>query len=667
MSVDKVTLQIFANHCSAAAETTARTLLRTAHSTFVRESEDFTIGIVTREGKTFASPFSLGATWFAGLDYHNVLGMIDEYHEHDICLTNDPYSGFVCTHTPDLHLWKPVFHEGELLCFVAGHIHNTDMGGAVPASLSRTLTEVHQEGIRIPPVKLYRRGQLNEELVNIMLTNVRMPEQNWGDLKALAAAMNTGEHKVHEIVKRFGVETFREGAQDLLDLAEQQARNVIRKIPDGQYFFADYMDEDSANGYPARLALNLIVDGEDLVFDYTGSDPQLAASLNIPTGGDERHVLMMVGLVYVLYTLDPTILRNAGLARSSRCILPEGSVVNPQFPAAVGMRSLGAVRIMTSIFGAFAQALPQQLQAGPGGGGTLLNVRTTDNRTGRRVMANISPITAGAGGSAEGDGAEGNGHNEGFFKNTPVEINEAETPIKILEYSLSRDSAGAGKHRGGLATSLTFQVFSPHTVITARNRDRVRFTPWGIAGGAAGKSSAFVLNPGSNHEVDLGNTDVVTVDPGDVIRVTGAGAGGWGPPTMRSAERVLRDVRRDFVSVDGAAADYGVVIRNDEVDAEATERLRDEMSALAGGGFFGHSPARVAFETVWTREAYEALREVLWRVPVHWRFYLKHQIFEAIGKLDAGVEIPTEVGRVFEHLLEQHVELRGAADLRKTA
>ena len=659
MSVDRVTLQIFANHCSAAAETMARTLLRTAHSTFVRESEDFTIGIVTPAGKTFASPFALGATWFVGLDYANALSLIDEYHEGDICLTNDPYSGFVCTHSPDVHLWKPVFHEGELICFVAGHIHNTDVGGAVPASLSRTLTEVHQEGIRIPPAKLYRRGELNEELLRILLTNVRMPEQNWGDLKALAAAMNTGERKVHEIVRRFGVETFREGAEDLLDQAERQARNVIRRIPDGEYFFADYMDEDTAGGYPARIALNLVIDGEEIIFDYSGSDPQLASSINIPTGGDERHVLMMVGLVYVLYTLDPTILRNAGLARSSRCILPEGSIVNPQFPAAVGMRSLGTVRIMSTIFGAFAQALPNQLQAGPGGGGPLLNVRTTDNRTGRRVMANVSPITAGAGGSAEGDGTEGNGANQAFFKNTPVEINEAETPIKILEYSLSTDSGGAGRCRGGLATSMTFQVFSPHTVLTARNRDRVRFTPWGIAGGEAGKSSAFVLNPGSNHEVDLGNTDVVTVDPGDIVRITAAGGGGYGPPHERPAEQVLTDVRRGFVSVEGAQRDYGVAIRDDAVDAEATERLRSEMADRAGNTFFGHSPGRVAFETRWTRSAYERLHELLWRLPVHWRFYAKHRIFESVeAAVDEGEAASAEMLEgAYARLLEQNPEL----------
>ena len=193
MSIDKVTLEILSNHCTAAAESMARTLLRTAHSTFVKESEDFTTGLVSREGRTFASPFDLGATWLISLDYGPGLRCIEHYDEGDIVICNDPYSGFVCTHTPDMHIWKPVFHEGELICFVVGHVHNTDMGGAVPASLSRRLSEVHQEGLRIPPTKLMRKGVLNDELVNLIMTNVRMPEQNWGDLKAQIASVNIGE------------------------------------------------------------------------------------------------------------------------------------------------------------------------------------------------------------------------------------------------------------------------------------------------------------------------------------------------------------------------------------------------------------------------------------------------------------------------------------------
>ena len=271
MAIDSVTLEILRNHSRAAAESMAFTLYRTAHSTFVKETEDFTTGLATPEGETFATPTDLGATWFIGLNYKNVIELIDHYDEGDICLTNDPYSGFVCTHSPDMHIWKPVFHEGEIVCFVVGHIHNTDVGGAVPASLSRTLVEVHQEGIRIPPAKIMRRGVLNDDVLSIMLTNVRMPEQNWGDLKAQIAAMNTGERRVHEMIAKFGIETFREGTAQLLDYAERQARAIVRDLPDGRYFFADYMDEDVADGYPCRIALTLTIDGDGMVFDFTGS------------------------------------------------------------------------------------------------------------------------------------------------------------------------------------------------------------------------------------------------------------------------------------------------------------------------------------------------------------------------------------------------------------
>ena len=251
-------------------------------------------------------------------------------------------------------------------------------------------------------------------------------------------------------------------------------------------------------------------------------------------------------------------------------------------------------------------ACAQMILSGTAAGGPLLNVKTTDNRTGRRIMANIDPILSGAGGLPWQDGADGSGANHSFFKNTPVEINEAEVPIKILRYGLATDSGGAGRYRGGTANTLEFQAFAPNSVLTARNRDRVRFTPWGINGGAAGKPSEFLRNPGTNREVNLGNTDVVTVEPGDIIRITAAGAGGWGPPAEREPERVLADVRRGFVSVAGAAEDYGVVIVGDEVDHAATERRRAAMDG-PDGEFFGHNAARIDFERTWTRETYRVL------------------------------------------------------------
>jgi len=630
MAIDRVTLQILANHCAAATESMAHTLFRTAHSTFVKETEDFTTGLVTPDGKTFASPYDLGATWFVGLDYGRAIELVDGYEEGDVCMTNDPYSGFVCTHSPDIHLWKPIFHEGELMCFAVGHVHNTDVGGAVPASLSRANFEVHQEGIRFPPSKLYKTGKLNRELLDVMLLNVRMPEQNWGDLKAQVAAMHTGERKVHEMIRRFGVDTFRQGIQDLLDYAEEQARLVIRRIPDGEYFFADYMDEDSVDGKPCRIAVNMVVKGDEIEFDFSESDPQVTASLNIPTGGDPRHVLLMVPYMYAIYTADPTVLLNSGLLRPARCIVPQGSIVNPQFPAAVGMRSLGVMRLMSTVFGAFAQALPDIIPSACGDGGPLINLRTTDTRTGRKLMANLDPITGGAGGVSFRDGTEGSGGNFGFLKNTPVEINEAEVPVKILRYGLARDSGGAGRWRGGTGTTLEFKVFSPNTVVTARNRDRSHFTPWGTRGGHAGKPSSFFLNPGSNREVNLGNTDVVRIGPGDVIRITSAGAGGWGSPLDREPARVLADVERGFVSVEAARDEYGVVIENGAVDEAATTELRARMQAIDGHTGFGYSAARNAFEQIWTRENYTTLSRILRDLPLDWRFFVKHKVFEAV-------------------------------------
>ena len=663
MAIDKVNLQILANHCAAATESMAYTLFRTAHSTFVKETEDFTTGLATPEGQTFASPKDLGATWFVGLDYGDAIKLVPSYREGDLCLTNDPYSGYACTHSPDIHLWKPIFWKGELVCFSVGHIHNTDVGGAVPASLSRTLVEVHQEGIRIPPTKLYDAGKLNEDLLRILHTNVRVPEQNWGDMKAQIAAMNTGERKVHEMIERFGIDTFRQGIKDLLDYSEQQARNLIRTVPDGDYFFCDYMDEDAAGGVPCRIAVTLKVRGDELVLDFTGSDPQLASSLNMPTGGKERHILPMVGLVYVMYTLDPTIILNSGMTRPARAILPEGTVVNPKFPAAVGMRSLTCGRVQDTIFGCFARALPDRMPACPAGGGPIMNVKTTDNRTGRTVMASIDPITGGAGGDPEADGADGSGANTSFLKNTPVEINEVEVPIKILRYGLAQDSGGAGKHRGGLASSLEFKVFAPNTVITARNRDRSRFAAWGASGGKASAPSAFTLNPGGNREVNLGNTDIFTVEPGDVIRITCSGAGGWGDPAQRAPEAVLHDVKCGFVSVAAALKDYGVVIVDGKIEEVQTGMRRAAMGKQAGTGFFDYGPERAGFEKTWTAGNYDALTAILASLPVNWRFFVKRKIFDAVEQIPAGERKGDgkEVRAAFERILKEYPQLQPQA------
>lgn len=624
---DKVTLQVLANHSRAAAENMARTLFRTAHSAFVKETQDFTVMLLDTEGRTFAVPLDLGATWYPGLDKGRAIAMVDDYRPGDVAFTNDPYSGFVATHAPDTHLWKPIFHGDELIAFAGGHIHNTDMGGAVPASLSRSLTEIHQEGLRFPPMKLMREGVFDANILRIMGLNVRKPELNVGDIKALVGALNTGERKVLAMVSKFGVETFRQGVAALLDYAEIQARGVLSEIPDGEYTFSDYADEDSENGNPCRLHLRLAIAGDSAVLDFTGSDPQLRSSLNVPTGGDPRHTLFLVGVYYVLATLSPGITLNQGLTRPFTCIAPEGTVLNPRFPAAVGMRSLTCARLRSVIFGAFAQALPGRMPAAPSGNNCIVNVMTTDERRRRTVIAAVNPVVGGGGAMPHRDGTNGSGADAAYLKNTPIEITEAETPVQFVRYGLRPDSGGAGRWRGGLATEMAFRVFAPDTRITARNRDRSHFRPWGTLGGRAAGLSDMVVNRGLPSERRLGNIDVAVLQPGDVLHIHSAGGGGRGDPFDREPWRVALDVARGYVSAAAARTEYGVAVRDGVLDEAGTEHLRRARSGSQPAAMFHFGPERIAFESLWTADAYDALTEILLALPVHWRFFVKTEIF----------------------------------------
>lgn len=637
-----MTLQVLANHARAAAENMAYTLHRTAHSAFVKETQDFTVMIMDRSGDTFAVPMDLGATWYPGLTYGRAIDMIEDYRPGDVAFTNDPYSGHVATHAPDTHLWKPVFHEDEIVAWTGGHIHNTDMGGAVPASLSRSLTEIHQEGVRFPPMKLVNEGVFDEQILRIMETNVRKPGLNIGDIKALVGALNTGERKVHGMLARFGRDGFVSGVAALKDQAEAQARVILRSIPDGNYCFADYADEDSDFANPCRLNLTLRIRGDSAELDFTGSDPQLGSSLNVPSGGDPRHTILMVGVYYVLYTLNPRLLLNTGLTRPFTCIAPEGTVLNPVAPAAVGMRSLTCARLRSVIFGAFSQAVPERMPAAPAGNNCIVNVMTQDERSGQKVIAAVNPVVGGGGGMPDRDGTNGSGADAAYLRNTPIEITETEVPVEFVKYGLARDTGGAGRWRGGLATEMAFRVFAPDTHITARNRDRSRFRPWGVLGGRAAGLAEMVVNPGTPEARRMGSADTAILQPGDVLSLRSAGGGGRGDPMEREAWRVALDVRRGYLSKDAARTEYGVVMDAGEVDEEATAKLR--AASRPHDEHFHFGPERAAYEAQWTDAAYASLTDILMALPVHWRFFVKTEIFRRMeGR--AGAE---GVGTAFD-------------------
>ena len=368
----------------------------------------------------------------------------------------------------------------------------------------------------------------------------------------------------------------------------------------------------------------------------------------------------MVATVYILGLLDRKMLLNFGILRPIQSILPKGSMLNPEFPAAVGMRTLTTLRLQSVIFGAFAQALPGRIPAACGDGGPLLNLRTTDNRTGRKVMANLNPISGGGGATSYRDGTDGSGANFGFLKNTPIEISEAEVPVKILGYGLAQDSGGAGKYRGGLGTEMEFEVQAPHSFVTARNCDRSHFAPWGLQGGQAGKTSAFVLNRGSNREVDLGNTDIYSAEPGDSFYLKSAGAGGWGSPWEREAAKVLDDVVRGFVSQSAAETEYGVVIGDGRIDEAATAKRRAAMAKADHKQFFGFNQHRTEYEKVWTREAYAALIGIVKSLPIHWRFFVKHKVFEQIARLppEESSGDPAQVRDAYAQVVAEFPQLR---------
>jgi N-methylhydantoinase B len=663
MHLDKVKLQVFADHARAVIEQVATTLQRTAYSAFVKEMKDFTSGLVTPDGQTFIS--SRNSSWFMGLDYKPVIDRIEAYEDGDICITNDPYSGFVCTHSPDTHVWKPVFHEGKLVCFVVSHIHNTDVGGAVPASLSRALTEIHQEGIRLPPSKLLRRGEVNRELVDLFLLNVRAPEQNWGDMKAQIAAMNTGAVQISKMIEKFGLEDFQRGIYDLLDYSEEQARLVIRSIPDGEYYFHDYIDEDSEGGPPCRLALNMIVTEDSIVFDFRKSDPQLGSAIHMPTGGHVRHTLLLIAMYYVLSTIRPNMLINVGVTRLAHCLMVEGSVLNPKFPAAVGMRSVTTIRLVDVLLGAFVQAVPK-LPAASAGSNVIMNIRTFDPRIGRQVMAALNPMIGGGGAMPFSDGQNGSGGTAAALKNTPIEINEIEVPVRILRYQVAPDTGGAGKRRGGLGVAFEFEVHSPQTVITARNRDRTRFCGWGIYGGRAGKPSSFTLDSSDGKRRTLRNLDVVAATPGDIIRISSPGGGGYGSPLERPIDEVVADVACGFVTVETARNDYGVVIGGGKgTRLEIQDKIANSKTH-ANAEIFDFGPERDEFEAQWPRNLYDALIDFLMAMPIEWRFYLKHRVFDEVGtkKLDkAGLNhIFENVHEAFPQLAGETLQLADATD-----
>jgi N-methylhydantoinase B len=634
MTIDRVLLEILRNHFQAVVEDMARIMERTAYTTFVKETADFSTGLVSTGGEFVAYPWALGASSYLGLNMAQTLRYFDRYDEGDIVICNDAYlSGPLCTHLPDLHVLRPIFHGGRIVGWGYAFVHSSDVGGAVPASVWPRATEIFQEGLRLRPTKLYRAGVLQEDVKNLICDNCRIPEMNWGDITAMVAAVSSCDRRMQEMARKFGVDTVVAGIDAVLDYAEQRARAAIRKIPDGTYRFTEYMEDDLRSEVPIRLQVALTVEGDALHLDFSGTDPQVGAALNIASHG-VTHPFLCQAINAYLVTEDPGIPKASSILRPVRVTAPAGSVVNARFPAAIGVRYGTVLRVFDAVLGALAQALPGRIPAAPAGAIAPVVAAIPDPLTGQRRVQVVEPMLGGGGGRPTMDGLGGADSTSGFLRNTPVESIEAEVPIVIRRYHLIPDTGGAGEHRGGLAVRLDFQVYHPDAVVTARGMERFRLEPWGVAGGRAGTSGSCVVNRDTPPARDIGKVDVLRLEPGDVVSICSPSGGGHGDARRRDPARVRDDVRAGYLTVERAREAYGVVVVDGEVDAGATARLRAAMPDPPAADF-DLGGRRAELERRWPPAIQDAAARLLAGIPPTVRDWGKHQLYDRVQAIAA--------------------------------
>jgi N-methylhydantoinase B len=627
MRLDAVTLAILGNKLAAISEEMCLTLQRTGRTLYVKETADFACALAGRDGRFFAYPRSIGVSGFVGLECLPTIVAVGPLEPGDVILTNDPYrSQGLATHLPDLHTIEPYFHEGKIVAYGWCFVHCSDIGGRVPSSISPLNTEVFQEGLRIPPVKLMKRGEMSPEVRLFLDANSRTPAANMGDIRAMLAALTAGRRRLERTIAQHGVESVSSAAADLITYAAEKARTILRQVPDGTYTFSDYLDDDAATRLPIRVSLAATFQDGTVHLDFSGTDPQVATAMNIPSRG-RPHAWLTLRVLALVHTLDPTTPLNAGMLDPVRITAPEGSLVNPQEPAATGVRHAAAIRVNDVLNGAFGKALPQVMPAASSGTVIPVVMAEPDGRGGRRVQV-IEPMIGGTGARCGRDGVDGRDSSISNLANNPVETVEAELSVEVLTYALRPDSGGAGQWRGGCGMELTFRVLADDSTVLGRGMERLLFRPWGSKGGKAGAPAELIVNRGQADERRLGKIDLLIVNAGDTVTFLTPGGGGWGNPAKRDQAAVFRDVQNGYVSPDRAAADYGVVFRSGKIDTPATAGLRSRMTASSEADARGAERER--WDAVFTPLAMDQMNKALLVLPGSVRHRRRQQIFDTV-------------------------------------
>ncbi|MBL1111210.1 hydantoinase B/oxoprolinase family protein [Streptomyces sp. 110] len=613
-----VTREILSHRLTAVVEEMAETIRRTSFSVFVKQTADFGTCLVTPGGEVFAAPRAISGNLMIGIPARTAIESLGPYRPGDVGISNDPdATGGLVTHLPDIWLWAPLYAGGRIIAFAFSFVHSSDIGGDVPGSISWAHTDRCQEGLLIPPARLREAGRTNEALLRTILSNTRVPEQNRGDIEAQLTGLAAAQRRIDEIVTHYGAEALGDAIEDLLDEAAERAARLVDRLRDGSYRFVDYVEgleeDDVTTVPPTRLSLELTVSGGSTKLSFAGTSPQVAEAINLPTGGEPGHYMLVFALVNYFCSLDPGIPYNSGLVRGITAELPPGSIVNPGPGATCGVRAAVFFRIMDCVLGCLAQAAPESAFATSSGAVAIATVAHADPVTGQRHVSVGQPLTGGSGGRPARDGLNGTSFTGGWLRNVPNELLERDAPVLVEEYRYRPDSGGTGRRPGGAGIVLRLRALADEVTLAVRGMERLLFQPWGVNGGRPGTPGRAVLNPGAPGERELGRINVVTLAAGDVLLIETAGGGGLGDPADRAPDEVAADAARGLIGAQQALRAYGVVLRDGAVDAAATERGRAALPGRAAP--FDLGAARRAYDERWPQAVQEQLIAAVGRLP----------------------------------------------------
>jgi len=568
MAHDPVRLELVKNAIGSIVDEMVLTVIRIAYSSIMRDTMDLSSAFCDRQGRMIAQGLSVALHLGSIPDAMDwVLKKYgDTLAPGDIVVLNDPYQGGM--HLPDIFMFKPVFVGQRLLGYAVVVAHHNDMGGRVPGSSAADSTEIFQEGLRIPVLKLYERGKVNQTLMDLIAINVRIPDVVLGDIQAQVAACGIAERGMNELAARFGVERLEQHFDELLDYTEREARRTVRSIPPGTYRFVDYLDDDGVNmDSPVKIAVAVHVEDDELTVDLEGTSPQVRGAINSTLSFAKSAVYFAVRSV-----MDSDAPNNAGFFRPIHVKAPLGCLVNPRPPAAVAARGISGFRLIDAMFGALAQAIPERVRAAGEGGTTSYSFGCYDAEG--RFSLFREAIMGAWGGGCRREGIDGIANGAANISNAPIEMVENQAPIRVERYELVPDSGGAGQWRGGMSVLRQLRFLGERATLQLRS-DRRRHSPYGLMGGRDGAVSNNLLDDGQSWS-QLPTKFTRPLAKGQAVRHTTAAAGGYGDPHRRDPELVLADVVDDKVTPEGAERDYGVVVRRApwRVDIEATTKMR---------------------------------------------------------------------------------------------